>query len=479
MVVFSLQIAANFLFSEKYYVYQKIKSVKDVYEQIREEAASSDEDIISIIKQKEIETNFDYFLGNEQMEVIYSNRLMVFVGVPDHPVKRLIGFDFRKYPEEAYNGENPTIQKVDREEGPPIAPEESSDRIRLLGKITQGDKSYYFAIRLSIKSISDELHTTNIFILMISTFALLIGGVLVYFVARQIAKPIIAINQVAVNVSNMDFDTRVTENKLKDEIGSLARNINIMADRLQDNIASLQEANKKLEEDNEYMNQVDEQRKEFIANISHELKTPLAILTGYTEMLNADVPGIDKGFYYDTILDETRKMDILIKNLLGLTNMENSLAQLQTQELDLVGLAERICHKNEVLIRNKGILFEFQGKDCGLVLGDPYYLEEAITNYLSNAINYTEAGGQIRVKVEPVEGEVVVSVFNEGINIPEENLDKLWNSFYREDKSRTRTSQNNVGLGLYIVRTIMNAHHGRYGIRNKENGVEFWISLKH
>jgi signal transduction histidine kinase len=452
--------------------------VKDVYEQIREEAASSDEDIIYIIKQKEIETNFDYFLADENKEIIYSNRILLMIGGPDNPAKKTIGFDFRRYPEEAYQGDNPTIQKADREEGPPMDPNGNSDRIRLLGKFTQGDKTYYIAIRLSVKSISDELRTTNSFILIISTIALLMGGALVYFVARQIAKPIIAINQVAVNVSNMDFDTRAPENKLKDEIGSLARNINIMADRLEDNIKYLTEANKKLEEDNEYMNKVDEQRKEFIANISHELKTPLAILTGYTEMLNADVPGIDKEFYYETILDETSKMDILIKNLLGLTNMENSLAQLQTQELDITRLVEKICRKNEVLIKNKDILFEFQGKSACLVLGDPYYLEEAITNYLSNAINYTKAGGRIRVKVEPVEGEVVVSVFNEGINIPEENLDKLWNSFYREDKSRTRTSQNNVGLGLYIVRTIMNAHHGSYGVRNKENGVEFWISLK-
>ncbi len=476
-MVFSLQIAANFLFSEKYYVYQKIKTVKEVYEQIKEEAATTDEDIVNIIKKKEIETNFDYFLADETMEVIYSNR-MPMTGGPDNPVKKLIEFDFRRYPAEAYHGTNPTILKTDHEDGPPMRADGGSDRIRLLGKLTQGDKSYYIAIRLSVKSISDELRTTNVFILTISTFALLMGGSLVYFVARQIAKPIIAINQVAVNVSNMDFDTRAPENHLKDEIGSLARNINSMADRLKDNITCLKEANKKLEEDNEYMNKVDEQRKEFIANISHELKTPLAILTGYTEMLNADVPGIDKDFYYETILDETRKMDILIRNLLGLTNMENSLAQLQSQELDLVSLTEKICRKNEVLIRNKGILFEFQGKDCGLVMGDPYYLEEAITNYLSNAIAYTKAGGQIRVKVEPVEEEVVVSVFNEGIIIPEENLDKLWNSFYREDKSRTRTSQNNVGLGLYIVRTIMNAHHGGYGVRNMENGVEFWISLK-
>ncbi len=478
LVTFTIQIGANLLSAERYYVYQKIKAVKQVFEEIRDTAASSDEDIIDIIKEKETENNFDYFLADESMNVIYSNRMAVYIGNPFTPPRKVIGFDFRRYPIEDYQSNNPTIQKIGHEDGPPLDIDGAGDRIRLLGKLTQGDKTYYIAIRLSVKSIREELRTTNIFFLYISTFALIMGGAMVYFIARQIAKPIVAINQVAVNVSNMDFNTRVPENNLKDEIGSLACNINIMANRLEDNIKYLTEANKKLEEDNIYMNKVDEQRKEFIANISHELKTPLAILTGYTEMLNTDVPGIDKDFYYDTILDETRKMDVLIKNLLGLTNMENSLAQLQTEQLNLVDLTERICRKSDILMKNKGVICEFQSVPCGPVLGDPYYLEEAICNYLSNAIAYTEAGRHIRVTVEPMDGEAVVSVFNEGMNIPEDHLDQLWNSFYREDKSRTRTSQNNVGLGLYIVRTIMNAHHGSYGVRNKENGVEFWISLK-
>ena len=478
LTVIALQITANFLFAEKYYVYQKIETLKGVFEQIKQTAAGSDEDIIDIIKQKETETNFDYFLADETMEVIYSNRMAILVGAPNSPPRKMIGFDFRRFPKEAYQSNHPTIQKTDWEEGPPTDVDGGSDRIRLLGKLEQGGKIYYIAIRLSVKSIRDELRTTSIFILYSSTFVLILGGGLVYIIASQLSKPIVAINQVAVNVSEMDFDTRVPEYNLKDEIGSLARNINIMADRLQDNIKYLTEANKKLEEDNEYMNKVDEQRKEFIANISHELKTPLAILTGYTEMLNTDVPGIDKSFYYETILDETHKMDILIKNLLSLTNMENSLAQLQTQEFSLVELTARIYRKSEVLLKNKGILCEFQSKSRGMVVGDPYYIEEAISNYLSNAISYTDSGKHILVKVESIENEMVVSVFNEGITIREDHLEKIWNSFYREDKSRTRTSQNNVGLGLYIVRSIMDAHHGKYGVRNREDGVEFWLSLK-
>jgi signal transduction histidine kinase len=296
--------------------------------------------------------------------------------------------------------------------------------------------------------------------------------------AKQLAKPIEEINKVAINVSNLDFSIRAKEVRRKDELGSLAVNINIMADRLKGNIDYLKEANRKLELDNELMNQVDEQRKEFIANISHELKTPLAILSGYAELLNNDVPGIDKTFYFETILDETHKMDILIQSLLNLSNMENRLNDLKLVNIDIYEFAERIFRKNEILIQNNGQISSFVGQPCGSVIADPLYLEEAITNYISNAITYTEKDKLIQMSVKRSEEEVVISVFNEGGRISEEHLEKIWNSFYREDKSRTRTEQNNIGLGLYIVRSIMNAHHGKCGVENKANGVEFWISLK-
>jgi len=464
-----MQIIVNFLFAEKYYVHQKLIAVLKVFEQMKEEVDSSDSSIIDIVRQIEPENNFEYYIADSNMNMIYANRIFLTPEDRLDPHRRMFEFDFKKYPLEDYRSDHPTIAKTDMMDG---------DRFRLLGKLEQDGTTYYIAIRLSVKSIREELNTANFFILYISSFALVTGGLLVYIIAKQLSKPIVEINRVAVGVSNMDFSSRVPDNNLRDEIGSLAVNINIMSERLQSNIRDLQEANKKLEEDNEYMNKVDEQRKEFIANVSHELKTPLAILTGYTEMLNTEVPGIDKQFYYETILDETHKMDVLIKNLLNLTNMENNLAQLHLEPFDLVELTGRICRKCEVLAREKEIALEFISEQCGRVQGDAYYMEEAICNYLSNAINHTENGHKIIVKTAPLSGEVIVSVFNEGRNIKEEHLDKIWNSFYREDKSRTRTALNNVGLGLYIVQSIMNAHHGHYGVKNLDNGVEFWLSLK-
>lgn len=467
--VFSLQMAANFMLAEKYYIYHKMKMIKEVYQQIQDTAANSGSDLVDIIRHLEFQNNLEFILADKNLDFIYTNKMNPpKPGVQD-PNRAYTDFDFKKYPLSNYRYNKPVIVKSDRSE---------FDTILLLGTVEQKESTYYIAIRMSVKSINDDRISTNLFILYISTFALVFGGLLVYFFAKQIAKPIEDINQVAIHVSKLDFSKRTPDYNLNDEIGSLASNINIMSDKLEQNILRLQEANLKLEQDNEYMNKVDEMRKEFIANVSHELKTPLSILSGYTEMLFNDIPGLDKAFYYETILDETRKMDIMIRNLLNLSHMENSLSTLQSTALNLVPLAERIFRKNSILFENKGILAEFQSESCPNILGDSLYLEEAINNYISNAIRHTEPGSKIIMSVYPKEEEVILCVFNEGKNINESQLEKIWGSFYRTDKSRTRTSENNIGLGLYIVQTIMNAHHGNFGVNNKENGVEFWFSIK-
>ena len=106
-----------------------------------------------------------------------------------------------------------------------------------------------------------------------------------------------------------------------------------------------------------------------------------------------------------------------------------------------------------------------------------YYLEQSIKNYINNAVSHTENGNDIRLSLEQKDDKAVFSVFNQGKNIPEEDIDHIWESFYKTDKSRIRSTQNNVGLGLYIVRTITEAHNGEYAVENLTDGVRFWFSI--
>ncbi len=469
LFVFIVQIAANFLLSGKYYVYQKTKMMKDVNNQIHRMADSSNENILLLLRSMDINNNLEIIVSDENRKIIYTNKVVPMQPPDQNPGFYRMDFDFNRYPDSYYKADKPTIVKTNWRDG---------DRIRLLSKIVQGNNTYYLVLRLSVKSISADMRSTNLFLLYIATFAVIVGVFTVYFIARQFTKPIENINMVALKISELDFTVHARDYGKKDEIGSLAHNINKMSERLEENILHLQEANQKLTNDIEYMNKIDEQRVEFIANVSHELKTPLAILSGYTEMLSQDVPGIDRTYYYETILDEAVKMDLLIKNLLNLTNMENRLADIDMQATDLSGLVKQIYRKNSILMEKKGIISECMVDDCKEVMVDPLYMEEAINNYISNAINYTEQGHRIRINAKQKKDEVVISVYNEGKNIADVNLEKIWNSFFREDQSRTRTAENNIGLGLYIVRSIMNAHHGKYGVYNLEDGVEFWLSIK-
>lgn len=464
-IIFLIQMAANFLFAERYYIYQKTKVMKEVNRQIHELADTEDKDIALDLRELVTDNSVEILLTDENFNILFSNRAM---GPPINP-RIKDNFDFEKYPKEYYKADEPTIIRTNVRDG---------DRIRLLSKLERQNRTYYLVLRLSVKSISADMKSTNMFVLYISLFAIILGSLVVYILAKHFTKPIENINNVAVRISNLDFSLRSADTARKDEIGSLARNINNMSDCLEENILSLKEANNKLELDNKFMSEVDEQRKELIANISHELKTPLAILTGYTEMLGNDVPGIDKAFYLETIQDETRKMDILIKNLLNLSDFENQLFNLNPQEIQIEEFTDKIYRKNKLLMDQKKIISEFSCQCTGRVLADSMYLEVALNNYFSNAISYTKKDGRIYIRLEAKENQAVISVFNEGSGVDEGQIDKIWNSFYREDKSRKRTSQNNIGLGLYIVRSVMNAHHGKCGVINKDNGVEFWVSLK-
>lgn len=466
LIVFTIQMAANFMFAERYYINKEMKIIEKVYEKISHSAVSnSDKSIIEVVQENKV-NNLQFLVANEQLKCIYNSKKSAYTKNESSTIKS--NFNFKKKIHLFHKDAKPVL--IDKSNN-------NKDRIQLYGIIERKDTCYYIVIRVSFEGIQEDMRDMNMFILYIASFALVAGGLLVYSIAKKVAKPIEEINQVSIHVSNLDFSHKASEDMSQDEINSLAKNINSMSNKLEESINELTEANKKLEKDNQYMLQVDEIRKEFIANISHELKTPLAVLTGYAEMLYNDVDGIDKNFYYKTILDETIKMNILINKMMSLTSMENQLEKIDFEEINLSRFILCIVQKCEVLFQKKHIKVECDFTKKCQVRGDRFYLEQVIMNYINNAIQHTEEGKQIIIKVYKKEEKSIVSIYNEGKNIDPRDLDKIWDNFYRADKARTRTDNNNIGLGLYLVRTIMNAHHGHYGVNNLPKGVEFWISL--
>ena len=232
-------------------------------------------------------------------------------------------------------------------------------------------------------------------------------------------------------------------------------------------------------------------RKEFLSNVSHELKTPIALIQGYAEGLkdNISEDAESREFYCDVIIDEAAKMNHMVKKLLTLNQIEFGNGQVEFERFDLTALLCSVLQATNIIFRQKEVVLDLPEYESVYVWGDEYRIEEVMTNYISNALNHVEAvplpgssqteaqpEKRISVRLELLEGRVRVSVFNTGQPIPEEDIDLIWEKFYKVDKARTREYGGN-GIGLSIVKAIMNSINQAYGVKNWENGVEFWFEL--
>ena len=219
-------------------------------------------------------------------------------------------------------------------------------------------------------------------------------------------------------------------------------------------------------------------RKEFISNVSHELKTPIALIQGYAEGLQESISDNpeDMDYYCDVIIDEAGKMNKMVKNLLTLNQLEFGDGSVNMERFDIISVIAGVIHSMQIKANEKQVNIEFNQMEPIYVWADEFQIEEVITNYLSNALNHVDENRIIQVKIQEKNGIVRVSVFNTGKNIPENELDNIWVKFYKVDKARTRAYGGN-GIGLSIVKAIMDRHEKKRGAINRPDGVEFWFEL--
>ncbi|MHC1748542.1 MAG: ATP-binding protein [Cellulosilyticaceae bacterium] len=466
IAVLSLQIIFNLFFAKSFYIKEKSHALEKAYQYIVKNY--SDESVIlsDTLTKYEESSNLKILIFDGRGEVLYSTikGCMPGMQMPFSPFRN------KRHGGMTQHMGTPEIRRQ-------MSYRNNEESIALQGMIPHNDKERYIIIETPVAAIEESIVTLTKFTLLMTVISLGVGGIIAYYFAKKFTKPIKEIDQVACNVASLDFTTSTIQYNWDDEIGRLARNINVMSAKLSETINQLQHANQELQKDNDLQKKIDQMRKEFIANVSHELKTPLSLLIGYTEMLKNNISGIDKDFYYEVIIDEANRMNELVKNLLQVANMENKLTQLQLNVVNLTDLTSWIIAKNKILFEEKNIIIQTQFIGYAPVEIDSFYIEQAIKNYLINALFHTEPKGKVTVKIEEEDQNIIFTVLNEGKNIPEDEIDKIWESFYRTDKARTRTDDNNIGLGLYIVRTIINAHKGSYGASNNKQGAVFWFSL--
>lgn len=365
------------------------------------------------------------------------------------------------------------------EEKPYIIEIHQDDRMEtgyydLIGYLSNG---YMIVIRTSRDAVNNSAIFTNRIFLYFSLSILFLAAIVISCISRYFTKPIHDMAIIARRMSDLDFDARIQVNS-KDEVGELGHSMNRLSTKLESTISKLKTANNELQHDIENKNQIDEMRKEFLSHVSHELKTPIALIQGYAEGLKESINDDPESreFYCDVIMDEANKMNNMVKKLLSLNELEFGTSQVQVSRFDIVELVQNICHASDILLEEKEAVLEIQADHPIYVWADEFLIEEAVTNYVTNAIHYVVPKGKIEIRFLPLDKELQVVVFNTGPSVPEEEMQKLWIKFYKVDKARTR-EYGGSGIGLSIVAAAMEAHGKAYGVRNVSEGVEFYFNL--
>ena len=468
LIVF-LILLNNLVFGQ-FYLYSKTKDLKDVYSAINNYYNSpTDIDINSELEKLAVNNNFDILIkDDENINVFTSNKdFLSTFGQMNAMTNALNAGELIE------ESDNYMIRKLrDNKTG--------ISYILLSAKL---DNGYLLYIRIPVSSIEESVKISNNFLYLIAGFTILISAVVVSFVSKKFTEPILELNAIARNMANLDFSHKYRITDADDEINNLGKSINLMSDKLEKTIKQLRNTNIELEKDIEEKSKIDEMRKSFISDVSHELKTPIALIQGYSEGLleNVNTDDENRKFYAEVILDETSKMDKLVKQLLELMKLEYGKREFTDTEFNIVELEKEVIRKSKVMLEEKGVEVTLNSPEEINVIADDFYIEQVITNYLTNAIKHVEeVNGEKCISIENIvnveKNKVRIKVFNTGINIKEEDLTRIWNRFYKVDESRNR-ADGGTGIGLSFVKAIMSNYKNAYGVVNKDNGVEFYFDL--
>ena len=328
-----------------------------------------------------------------------------------------------------------------------------------------------------VAGLKESVNISNKFLIYVAVIGFIITVIITFLITKMITSPILQLAEISNKMGKLDFTARYM-GKRSDEIQTLGQNMNYMSDRLKKAISKLQEANEVLKEDIKRKEAIDEMRKDFIANVSHELKTPIALIQGYAEGLNEGLCEDEESrkYYTEVIMDESEKMNKMVKQLLTLSSLESGNSILHKENFNMTSLTEGVLSSISILIGEKNVKVDFDTSRDVFLYADEFKIEEVVTNYISNAIHHVNDNGTIKIDVSEDERNVYFSVYNTGNQIPEKDLANVWEKFFKVDKAHSR-SYGGSGIGLSIVKAIVEAHGGAVKVVNKSDGVEFGFKI--
>lgn len=462
-----LCLLANNLFLERYYRKSKEKVIFAAYETIRE-AANGDsygsEAFITELDAVCRSYNITVYImdANSRIKYVSSNG-------GQELEKRLMGYVF------GFPMDNVMLLEAGGDYKLQLTGKPEEQYLEMYGRLSSGIS---FIMHTPIESIRESANIARRFFTYIGLLGVFAGGIIIWYTAGRITKPILELSNISERMVHLNFDVKY-HGKSHNEIDMLGENINKLAESLERSISELKTANNELKKDIEKKEQIDEMRKEFLSNVSHELKTPIALIQGYAEGLKEGIheDAESREYYCEVIMDEASKMNTMVKKLLTLNQLEFGNDVVNMERFDIVALIRNYLQSAAILTKQNEIEVKMDEYAPIYVWADEFKVEEVFMNYFSNAVNHCSGKKIIDVKLEPQDGKVRIKVFNTGDPIPEEAIAHIWEKFYKVDKARTR-EYGGSGVGLSIVKAIMDSMNQAYGVENYTNGVLFWFELE-
>jgi len=475
LILFVCYLANNLLL-ERYYTYNKVNVLKNAYESLNEADRNDSYD------NEEFESRLRELSERYALDVLIidvESQTVKYEANDQGPLKMML-WDHIFMDQDINIPERPNIGGKKLFEGDTYEigifedMRTNRDYLDIWGSLDSGN---LFIVRTAIEGIHNNVEVANRFLGYVGLVAVLISGLLIFYTSRRVTKPILELATISEKMADLDFETRYTP-RGNNEITLLGNSMNRLSGSLETTISELKSANIELKKDNEKKTEIDEMRKEFLSNVSHELKTPIAIIQGYAEGLKdgiADDPESIQ-YYCEVMVDEAQKMNAMVQKLMTLNQIEFSNEPVSMDRFDIVELIASSIATTDILLKAKDIVINVPDKGPVFVWGDPFRVEVIINNYLTNAINHCLYDKHIDIKISDKGNKARIAVFNTGDKIPDESIDRIWEKFYKVDKARTR-EYGGSGIGLSIVAAECQAMGLEYGACNVDGGVEFWFEL--
>lgn len=444
------------VFLEDYYTDMKISQVKkQAYETINDIEALNDVEAQSLIDKFAYNNNLDIEIINSEKEAIYitivdkisNNRKNSHMGKAQHNKGYINEQEFTEI-----LGDKEIIRSYNHHK--------FGNQIVIMGLPLEleNNKLGAMIINMPLTQVKDTVYILKRQLLYISIILLIISTAIAFLLARVFTEPILKIQKTTRKIAKGDFSERLDVER-KDEIGRLGQSINEMSIEL---------------------SKIEELRKDLIANVSHELRTPLSIIQGYAEIIK-DVSGEEKEErekHLNIIIDESQRLGMVVDDILNLSQLQSRYIEIKTSKTSINDLIYSVVEKYSVLSKELGARIEVNLDDDVELMIDKIKIEQVLHNIINNSFNHIEKGGTINITTDRVGDSLKVIIKDDGVGILEKDLEKIWDRYYKDDKSSKRGNLG-TGLGLSIVKNILESHNAEYGVDSIVGmATTFWFKFK-